>query len=761
VGRRSAPPSFAFGAHLLIPTSASVNQALRIPIHCIRCNTFASQASKRSGRPHQIKAREFLRKLQNNQIQSAVATQRVEELLLGLLKEETAPDDGPLSLELLNAAVMRANLPSERLVPRIFSLACQIMVRSGHPLALNELHRQVWRLLEGHKDFMTNDIPYNTHHVNDACAQFINMAVHKSYNKSRLDYETTKQVERLIRQMKSMYDDPSVPLVVSADACNAFIMYFCKLGKPEQAIEQLRWMLDDNTAHQVKLEPKLSSFSLSITAFANTGQPDKSMEIIQWMLSSFKSKDSLIPAPNRTCFNGLLHAWAKSGQKDAGEKAEQVLEWMQQLHETENLDTQPDEISFASCINAWAQSPGRDSPLRAESMLRRLMTMEKSGSGIKPTLSAFSSVMNAWARSDREDAPAKVEAILQIVEEISSTTKDFELTAFPYTILIKAWENAARRANSRKAECSDKALQILSRMQEMGITPPSAARNATIMALHEASAVNAVFYFLELEQQYRKGLVQLDTRTFNCGLNAIASMMKPDAAEKAMDVLLRMSGYSEEDSAVRPDETTFNVILKVLSRSKSKDAASRADKLLQDMISMPSVKPSYITYSTCIIAWGRSSEEEKFQRVQDLLLSFENSDKKSKLAGKLSNSVYNAALSVCYHNKSPALQKQALETALFTMGKLRNVSKVKPDKTTYQSLFRVLTMEPKGARRDELLETEFLRCIDDGLVTAEVLKIVQDASPAILEKFVGDNKTAQTDTIPKTWSSRVDARRRN
>lgn len=741
----------------MVETIDAFNQPGRIPLHRVPYKTFVSRAAKVAGRPSQNNARQFLRKLRENKTHGAVATQRVEELLLGLLKEDNTPDDGPLSLELLNAAVFFANLSTERLVPKIFSLACQIMVRSGHALALNEIRQQVWRLLDGHDDFMTKDIAYNTHHVNDACAQFIRLAVNKSGNKRRLDYDTTKHVNQLIRRMKSMYRNSSVPLVASADSCNAFIMYYCKMGNPEKALQQLHWMLDEKNSHQIGLEPKLSSFSQTITGFANTGEPEKSMQIIQWMLSSSESKGSLIPAPNRTCFNGLLHAWAKSGQDNAGEKAEQVLEWMQQLHETENLDTLPDEISFASCINAWAQSPGRASPERAEAMLRRA-----SESGIKPSSSALCSVMDAWARCDRADAPAKVEAILSLVEVNASTTDDSKLTAFPYTILIKAWENAARQAKAKgqKVECSEKSFQVLSRMNGIGITPPPATLNATITALHEASAANAVFYFLELEEKYRDGSVQLDTRTFNCGLNAIASMMKPDAADKAMSVLARMSGYALRDSSVRPDETTFNIILKVLSRSKSNDAASRADQLLKEMLSAKSVRPSGISYSTCIIAWGRSSDNERFQRVRKLLLSFEKSYKGNKLAGSLSHTVFNAALSVCYHNKAPELQSQALETALFSMERLRAMRNVEPDKLTYQSLFRVIAMESKGSRRGELLETEFSSCIDDGLVTPDVLNIVQDAAPELLAKFINTEAGSSSVAFPKAWSSRVGTQRR-
>jgi hypothetical protein len=716
----------------------------------IRRNSFAShQKNQSEQRPYQERAQKYLKKLENKRIQSAVAVQKVEEILLELLKEENVPSDGPLALDLLNAAIKNANISKERIIVRIFSLACQVMVCSGHPLALKEIQRQTWRLLNGHRHFMTKDPIYNTHHVNDACCQYIILALNNSHRKWRLDYETSQQIDRLIRRMRTLYQDPSVTLTISPEACNAFIMFYCKLGKPTEALTQLQWMI--NKGHQV---PKLSSFSLTISAFANAADPEKALEIIQWMLSSYSSSESRISPPNRTCFNGLLNAYAKSGRRDAGEKAEQTIEWMQQLHETENIDTQPDEISFASCINAWARSPRRDAPIRAEAILDRVINFHKNGTGVQPTLSAFCSVMDAWARSDRGNATAKVEELLNVVEDLDASMENFELSAIPYTILIKTWENAARRSTGKSSTmaCGDKALQILSRMQSMGITPPPATYNAIIMAINETSAINAVFFFLELEEMYRYGLIQLDTRTFNCGLNAIASMNKPDGAEKAMNVLQRMSEYSKSDSYVRPDETTFNVILKVLSRDHSKNAALKADNLLQEMIMISSVKPSFISYLTCIVAWGRSGDPDKFQRVRNLLDGFEANHRKKKLAGKLSISVYNAVLSVCHHNKSPELEQQALDTALFTMKKVRGTKKVHPDKTTYESLFRVFSMIPKSAAWDAFLETEFSLCIEDGLVTPEIVELVQKASTDVLHKLIGSEDPV---SIPEKWSRRV------
>lgn len=720
---------------------------------------FATSTTSNTSSIHHTQAVEFLDKLKNGNFKASIAPQRVEQLLLDLLEDDNTVDDGPLALQLLNAAIMQANLPNERLIPRLFSLACQIMMRSGHPLAWNEIHHQVWRLLNGHKEFLIYDIPYNTHHVNDACVQLISLTVSQYGRKRRMDYKTSQKMNQLINELKRQYKAPKIPLAASADGCNAFILYYCNIRKPNQALEQLQWILNNSTKSKQKLEPKISSFSLTISGFANDSNPDKATEIIQWMLSSYEDQASLIPAPNRACFNGLLHAWTKSGRKEAGSKAEQILDWMQQLYESDQLDTQPDDISYATCINAWARSPGRDSPARAEALLQKMLMLQESGNGdsIKPSLSAFCSVMDAWAGSGDRAAPQKVEAILDIVEERSKTMEDFELTAFPYTILIKAWERAASgtRDRKRQLEYSGNAFKVLTRMQNMGIESPPTTYNATIMALNSSSPIDAIFYFLRLEEQYRQQEIQLDSRTFNCGLNAIASMMKPDATKKSMEMLSRMKGYSTIDPSVSPDDTTFNIILKILSRSNLEDAAHRADALLQDMVVMKSIRPSHVSFSTCIIAWGRSHDEDKIQHVKKLLAQFETTQQKNQRTGKMgSNAVYNAVLSVCYHNGSGELLGQARETATIAMQTLRSAN-VKADQTTYQSFFKVMSFSPLDAEKENLVETEFGRCVEDGLVSMDVFKVVESSFPSVVEKYLSEHQRANGESIPYRWSKRI------
>jgi pentatricopeptide repeat protein len=709
---------------------------------------------------HQQKAVHFLNQVQQQRIASGIVAQKTEEIYLQMITTDPLPQDGPLALELLQIALAHAQQPT--LIPRLFSLACQIMMRSGHPLAAKEVRRAFGVLIENHKKYFTNNLASNTHNVNDAfCQLIVPVVLDANRHKAKLDYDTRQQLDQAVSRMQQLWDDPIIRIVASAEAYNAVIVYLCKQQKAKEAYQLLKRMVTiaDSGNYPVPMIPPLPSFTMVISTFGKLGDVDHATEILSWML---ENQDTSIPPPNSTCFNGLLDAWAKGGRKDAGTRAEQVLEWMQQLHDTQGLDTRPTEYSYNICINAWARTPGPQSPVHAEAILRRMIDLHESGSEIGPSEPAFTSVMNAWANSERNDAPERVAAILHVMEGMAVTNNSSSVNAIPYTILIKAWGRlASRSAPRKKQECADKILGVISHMEERGTTPTAPTHNAIIVALHDVWSTHGLFYFLELEEKFRDGLVEMNTRTFNCGLNAIATMNKPDQAEQAMTVLQRMYQYAEKNKNVRPDETTFNIILKVLSKSRSKDAALKANQLLLEMDDMPAVKPTYISYLTCIMAWGRSDDPEKFVNVQRLLSHFQETHRKRRLGGTLTVSPFNAALSVCaYNNGMPELNSEALSTALGIMEELRKLKSVRPNQITYASLFQAIGRMAEPGERDALMARQFEHCISDGLVSRELLKTLHGFSPSTLSQFFGDDKGPQNAVIPKDWSKNFDDRTR-
>eukprot|EP00531_Pseudo-nitzschia_arenysensis_P006716 CAMPEP_0116119008 /NCGR_PEP_ID=MMETSP0329-20121206/2411_1 /TAXON_ID=697910 /ORGANISM="Pseudo-nitzschia arenysensis, Strain B593" /LENGTH=835 /DNA_ID=CAMNT_0003612679 /DNA_START=62 /DNA_END=2566 /DNA_ORIENTATION=+ len=736
-----------------------------------------------STRIYQEKAKKLLHQVKTHRVQPELVTQKIEELLLLALSEyeDNVPSDGPLALQLLNTSVRYAKeeSSSERLLPRLFSLSCQLMLKSGHPSAVNEVHSQLWRLLDGHEEFLVpTDHLYNTHHVNDVCSYYIRHIVGSANKQKRkIDVRRSQQSHRLIHRLSELHRDPTVPLSSNAYIDDSLILLFCNQLKPREGYQVLQKRVEklssDPSLKRDEEVPLVSSFTTIINGYAKTSQPEKAQSIIKWMMSFHESKhcsstEAIVPPPNLNCFNALLHAYAVVGSKNAGFKVEQTLEWMEKLYDGGKFDTKPNETTYNICINAWARSKHPEAPIRAENLLRRVVSLGESGDQIEPSEEAFSAVMNTWVNSSSDsgsikkmsEATDKVAGILDLMERISVTSSRLSLSAVSYTVLIKSWGKIAHNLDGmEKRKCEEEIFNVLRRMSSNGVTPTTETYNSVLTALVEISPISAVFYFLELEQQYCNGNMKLDTRTFNCGLNAIAVLNRPDAVARVTNILKRMFEYHETDPLILPSNLTFNIILKVLSRSTSHvpGAAAKADDLLSEMDEMESVAPDFISYVTCIIAWGRSDENDKIHRVIKLLQRYVSSLRNHDEHSKSSIAVFNAVLSVCHHNSSKEHAEEALHATKFAMSELHKLKGVVADRKTYESFFQVMKAGSSIFREDQstftaLIEDEFNQCANDGYVTEDIIQTLRSAAPqTVFERLVGQSVDSMTSSIPKAW----------
>lgn len=93
----------------------------------------------------------------------------------------------------------------------------------------------------------------------------------------------------------------------------------------------------------------------------------------------------------------LVDAWAKSGEGvSAAQRAEAILQEMNRIYQTtgqENL--RPTTGIFNAVINAWARSREKTAPARAEQILQWMHTLNESNPTIQPDKYTFNTGTNA------------------------------------------------------------------------------------------------------------------------------------------------------------------------------------------------------------------------------------------------------------------------------------------------------------------------------------------------------------------------------
>jgi hypothetical protein len=92
----------------------------------------------------------------------------------------------------------------------------------------------------------------------------------------------------------------------------------------------------------------------------------------------------------------LVDAWAKSGEGvSAAQRAEAILQEMNRIYQTtgqENL--RPTTGIFNAVINAWARSRDKIAPARAEQILQWMHTLHESNPTIQPDKYTFNTGTN-------------------------------------------------------------------------------------------------------------------------------------------------------------------------------------------------------------------------------------------------------------------------------------------------------------------------------------------------------------------------------
>jgi hypothetical protein len=101
--------------------------------------------------------------------------------------------------------------------------------------------------------------------------------------------------------------------------------------------------------------------------------------------------------PDTVSYSTLFHTWSKSTDKSAAERCERLLQTLEQHYLTTNSSTDLNISYYNIWINALSRSGDHNAGTKAENILRRVEELQASGYNIQPNLITFNSVLNAWA----------------------------------------------------------------------------------------------------------------------------------------------------------------------------------------------------------------------------------------------------------------------------------------------------------------------------------------------------------------------------
>ena len=401
-------------------------------------------------------------------------------------------------------------------------------------------------------------------------------------------------------------------------------------------------MNDGEASNFFRITPKPLS-NKAMDAWAKSGEKQgaqRAQQIHDGMVELYRQTNDPEIAPSTISFNTLLNAWSKSQDPSASEMAEKILN---DMIEWEGDEVQPDVLTFSTILDTYAKSDKYGAIERSEELFDLMDKL-----GVQRNVYTYSALQNVYAKSGRPDA---AERCKEVLDRMIQLYHNGDVFAKPNCVNYNSVLVACSRINTK--ESADKANDMLEKIERSvfeggyDIEPDRLSYALTILA---CARCPDVVYGAELAERNLEKMeartrieakrreeissaappaVTLDLESFNVVLTAISKTRLPNAVTRAIKIVTRMEEYSKNGfDSIAPNTRSWNAILQALSRSDLEDRAKKAERILDHMFELheqgvEKIKPDAYTFSSILSMYHRMGTPSAIQRADDILRHME------------------------------------------------------------------------------------------------------------------------------------------
>ena len=271
----------------------------------------------------------------------------------------------------------------------------------------------------------------------------------------------------------------------------------------------------------------------------------------------------------------VIGAFTRSRRKDAGSRAESILDRLIEYSEEENPAIRPDARSFNLLLSYYAKSKAPDSSYRADYMLNRMVNRFKEGQlqQMLPSLFSFTSVIESYASASHPDAGPNADRLLKLVRQLNDQyNAGLEVNTSFMNSALFAWASCGADDAGSRVEV----------------------------------------YLDEMEAAFETGRLHLapDTRSYGLALSAWSKSTARDKHLRALAILQRMKRQEEQGNVnVKVDEHARSLVINACGFSNAgadagKEAFDIAVSIFDQIIAGPG-QPTALSFGWFIQACGR------------------------------------------------------------------------------------------------------------------------------------------------------------
>lgn len=664
----------------------------------------------------------------------------------------------------------------------VFSSAMNAWVKSGRSEAptkveaflkeLKTLHRQ----FPGWSDMKPNQVTYAT--AIDAWAKVGNV----------------EKVEELMQEMhKVSLETGDKTIKPNVMALTGYLVALSKKGRMEEAEDVLKQMEDMNEAGELDGPPTVVSYGAVLDGYARsteTGASHRAETLLHDMLKRYRNGDSTV-APNAVSFNSVIFSHMKTGniqaaesllqqmheeyvregnvdvrptlgtynnvlsglarsrRRDAGERAERLLEYVKEMKKSGDIDKAPDVVVYNTVLDCWAQSRRVDSPDKSRILLRKMVV-----EGIRPDVISFNTVIHCMAVAGRlSEAEHMLTEMAQAGVEPNAIT--FNTILSSYIAAARSKPRGHRKSQGRNEELTermelffdglkrdpsktldlvtyntvlnfyshsgdvDKASALLDEMlmPNSGIVPDQISLNSVINAWANSGRedaperAEAIFEQILFQNEHQTQIVP-GAVTFNSVMSAWTKTRRPEAGERCQYLFDRM--MMEDGAKLQPDKVTFNILIHAWSFSTKEDAPEHAERAYEQMKVLyedgdAQFRPNVRTFGSLINVWSKSQRPNAGEMAETYLRKIIQNAEQSRDEGEMPRVHEFTATIRAWSNSGDLRAPYKADETLFLL--LREIEKgnkyAKPDNRLFGAFLTVLAtsgMRNKAQYADRLVQ---------------------------------------------------------
>lgn len=323
-----------------------------------------------------------------------------------------------------------------------------------------------------------------------------------------------------------------------------------------------------------RFQPNVIAYSSIIDCWSKSGSPSAAMRAKR-LLKNMKESNV---QPNVYTYTSALTCYARCNTFDGAVEAIKLLEHMKsESKRTGDVSIRPTIVSYFAVIDAWARSDSEEAGDKAEALLNELEEIYRAGDvTMKPDVRVYARVLAAYAKSSDVSNYKKAAFLLRKMEKYALTGNEKHALTKPNTVCYNTLISSCARRND-----AIEAFNVLNKMDQYNtnvkedkdkVIPDHHTLNSVIYSVSKSNIKNkaqkAMKILERLERSDGDWMSQPSTKSYNLVIAACSHSFKASEKEKSQALKIALNVYARIQSSalVEPDRFTYISLLKTIGK---------------------------------------------------------------------------------------------------------------------------------------------------------------------------------------------------